>query len=92
MKIFPEVSKVLANKSKMIKSIALRPGDLQLFKGRYSLHRVAPLKGVTPRYVAIFSYVEKDNMVKYRKNKTALWPSFTHTLEKEGLRSDNLMD
>ncbi len=43
--------------------MSLRPGDLQLFKGRYSLHRVAPLKGVTPRYVAIFSYVEKDNMV-----------------------------
>ena len=44
-------------------SLALEPGDLQLFKGRYSLHRVAPLEGSTPRYVAIFSYVQEQGMV-----------------------------
>jgi len=90
---FSEVSKVLANKSKMIKSISLRPGDLQLFKGRYSLHRVAPLKGVTPRYVAIFSYVEKDNMVgSIERTKQLYGRVLPIHYEKEGLRSDNLID
>ena len=38
----------------LVRSLALEPGDLQIFKGRYSLHRVTPLRGPTPRYVAIF--------------------------------------
>ncbi len=59
---FTEVSKVLEGKSQMVKIIVLQPGDLQLFKGRYSLHRVAPLKGILPRNVAILSYVEEENM------------------------------
>ena len=37
---FTEVSKVLKGQSQMVKSIVLKPGDLQLFKGRYSLHRL----------------------------------------------------
>lgn len=60
---FDEVSKVLNSTSDKVISLELEPGDLQLFKGRYSLHRVAPLEGPTPRYVAIFSYVEEPGMV-----------------------------
>lgn len=60
---FTEVSKVLNGISERVVSLELEPGDLQLFKGRYSLHRVAPLEGKTPRYVAIFSYVEAPGMV-----------------------------
>ena len=47
----------------MVKSIVLQLGALQLFKSRYSPHRVAPLKVTVPRSVAILSYVEKENMV-----------------------------
>ncbi len=60
---FDEVSRVLDGKSELVKTLVLEPGDLQIFKGRYSLHRVAPLKGETRRYVAIFSYVEEPGMV-----------------------------
>ncbi|SMX50578.1 HalD/BesD family halogenase [Maliponia aquimaris] len=52
---FDDVAEVLAGTSDKVVSLTLEPGDLQLFKGRYSLHRVAPLTGPTPRYVAIFS-------------------------------------
>ncbi len=45
---FEEVSKVLDETSEKVISLALQPGDLQLFKGRYSLHRVTPLEGPTP--------------------------------------------
>ena len=60
---FDEVARVLAGTSDRVRVLHLEPGDLQIFRGRYSLHRVAPLEGNTPRYVAIFSYVEEPGMV-----------------------------
>lgn len=60
---FAEVSRVLDGTSDKVKVLHLEPGDLQIFRGRYSLHRVAPLRGRRRRYVAIFSYVEEPNMV-----------------------------
>jgi len=60
---FSEVCRVLDGTSDLINVLELEPGDLQLFRGRHSLHRVTPLIGTTPRYVAIFSYVEQPDMV-----------------------------
>ena len=60
---FDEVARVLNGTSDKVKVLNLEPGDLQIFRGRYSLHRVAPLVGSRPRYVAIFSYVGEPNMV-----------------------------
>jgi len=51
---FSEVCRVLDGTSDLINVLELEPGDLQLFRGRHSLHRVTPLIGTTPRYVAIF--------------------------------------
>jgi hypothetical protein len=71
----------------------LEPGDLQLFKGRYSLHRVAPLKGHRPRYVAIFSYVDQPDMVGAPERTRQL---YGRTLpihhERAGQRGDALID
>lgn len=60
---FGEVKRVLDGTSDLVTVLELEPGDLQLFRGRYSLHRVAPLQGDVPRFVAIFSYVEEPGMV-----------------------------
>jgi len=60
---FDEVKAVLDERSDRVVRLDLEPGDLQLFRGRYSLHRVAPLYGKRPRYVAILSYVEEPDMV-----------------------------
>jgi len=90
---FDEVSRVLEGTSENVNSLELEPGDLQLFKGRYSLHRVAPLKGRTPRYVAIFSYVEQPDMVGSIERTRQL---YGRTLpihhERAGQRADALMD
>lgn len=43
--------------------LELRPGDLQLFCGRYSLHRVSPVAGGTARHTAIFAYSERPGVV-----------------------------
>jgi hypothetical protein len=41
----------------------LRPGDLQLFKGRFSLHRVTTVAGDAARHSAIFAYSERPGVV-----------------------------
>jgi hypothetical protein len=46
-----------------IKRLDLNPGDLQLFKGRFSLHRVSEVRGDTPRLTAIFAYSQQPGVV-----------------------------
>ena len=62
---FDEVTKVLRGSKDKVKSLDLQPGDLQIFKGRFSMHRVTKIEGNTSRYIALPTYV-KDN---YRVNK-----------------------
>lgn len=90
---FAEVSRVLNGVSDRVKVLELEPGDLQIFRGRYSLHRVAPLRGQRRRYVAIFSYVEEPNMVGAPERTIQL---YGRTLpihhERAGQRSDSYID
>jgi hypothetical protein len=39
-----------------VSTIPMTPGTLMLFEGRNSLHRVAPIRGARPRYVALLAY------------------------------------
>ncbi|MEY2421839.1 MAG: hypothetical protein QOI95_1906 [Acidimicrobiaceae bacterium] len=39
----------------------MTPGTLMLFEGRHSLHRVSPVEGTRPRYVALFGYDTKPD-------------------------------
>jgi len=90
---FEAVKAVLEGVSDRVKLLALEPGDLQLFKGRYSLHRVSPLKGPTPRYVAILSYVEQPDMVGTPERVKQLYGRVLPIhLERAGLRSDSYLD
>ncbi|WP_338548456.1 HalD/BesD family halogenase [Roseovarius phycicola] len=90
---FEEVSRVLAGASDKVTVLELQPGDLQLFRGRYSLHRVAPLKGSTRRYVAIFSYVEEPDMVGSPERTKQLYGRVLPIhLERAGLRADAFID
>ena len=90
---FAEVARVLEGTSDKVKVLHLEPGDLQIFRGRYSLHRVAPLSGNRPRYVAIFSYVQEPNMVGAPERAMQL---YGRTLpihhERAGQRSDTYID
>lgn len=45
------------------RTLELRPGDLQLFKGRYSLHRVTRVSGQRERHTAIFAYSQQPGVV-----------------------------
>ena len=90
---FDAVRDVLDEKSDKVTVLTLEPGDLQIFKGRYSLHRVAPLRGDTPRYVAIFSYVEEEGMVGSPERTKQLYGKVLPIhLERAGLRADAYLD
>lgn len=90
---FDDVRAVLSGTSDKVCSLTLEPGDLQLFKGRYSLHRVSPLKGAIPRYVAIFSYVEQPDMVGSPERTKQLYGRVLPIhLERAGQRTDTYID
>lgn len=61
---FDDVRAVLAGRGgHLVHRLSLRPGDLQLFMGRYSLHRVSTVHGETARHSAIFAYSERPGVI-----------------------------
>ncbi|RZS30350.1 hypothetical protein EV193_11746 [Herbihabitans rhizosphaerae] len=61
---FDDVRGVLTGRrDDLVRELTLRPGDLQLFKGRYSLHRVTTVRGAIPRHTAIFAYSERPGVL-----------------------------
>jgi hypothetical protein len=90
---FEGVAAVLAETSDAVRVLHLEPGDLQIFKGRYSLHRVAPLSGSRRRYVAIFSYAERPDMVGSVERTRQLYGRVLPIHEERaGLRGDTFID
>ena len=90
---FDAVRDVLDGISDKVVQLHLEPGDLQLFRGRYSLHRVSPLKGRRKRYVAIFSYVNEPDMVGAPERTMQLYGRVLPIhLERAGRRGDSLID
>ncbi|MCE0764726.1 arpA protein [Pseudonocardia kujensis] len=57
------VSAVLDGDHHAVRTLELRPGDLQLFAGRYSLHRVSPVEGGRERHTAILAYSRRPGVV-----------------------------
>ncbi|MFD6456253.1 arpA protein, partial [Nocardia sp. NPDC060220] len=49
--------------TRFIRALELRPGDLQLFKGRFSLHRVTEVAGASQRHSAIFAYTDRPGVI-----------------------------
>jgi hypothetical protein len=87
------VEAVLDGDPQLVHTLALEPGDLQIFKGRYSLHRVKPLSGPTVRYVAIFSFAQEPGMVGSPERVRQLYGRLLPVhLERAGRRADTLID
>lgn len=90
---YPGVAAVLDGRSDRVASLTLEPGDLQIFKGRYALHRVSPVGGKRPRYVGIFSFVEEPGMVaKPERCKQLYGRVLPVHYERAGVRADTLLD
>ena len=91
-----DVRGVLAGDRRLVRRLELRPGDLQLFLGRYSLHRVTPVEGETARHSAIFAYSERPGVVGTLARTRQLFGRVTaaHTgaAAARAVRVDELMD
>lgn len=89
-----EVSRVLAGDgADLVRRLVLRPGDLQLFRGRYSLHRVTRVTGAVPRHSAIFSYSQRPGVVGRADRTRQLFGRVTpiHRTH-DAVRVDELLD
>jgi len=56
---YDDVARVLAGERGPVVTLPMQPGTLLVFAGRYSLHRVSPISGATPRLVALLGYDTK---------------------------------
>ena len=57
------VACVLDGDRSLIRKLAIKPGTLNVFKGKNALHRVSPPSGGRDRIIAVFSYYERPGVV-----------------------------
>ena len=62
---FPYVESILNGDDELRRSVNFQPGDMVLFRGRNSLHRVTPIRGETTRLMALMSF---DNVEEAPKS------------------------
>ena len=92
----PDIFEVLkADNSSKVRHLDLRPGDLQLFKGRYSLHRVSEVGAGCDRHSVIFAYSEMPGVIGSVERTRQLFGRVApehYTAALANVRTDGLMD
>ncbi len=48
-------------------------GDLSIFRGRYSMHRVTPVRGARTRYMAVLSYEDQPGIVSKEESNRLIY-------------------
>ncbi|MET3822049.1 MULTISPECIES: hypothetical protein [Burkholderia] len=93
---YNEVGRVVRGETRApVRVITLRPGDLQLFKGRFSLHRVARVEGERERHTAIFAYSKKPGVIGRLERTRQLYGRVSEMhleAEQRLVRADGLVD
>ena len=90
---FEEVAKVLKGDRNRVKSLDLKAGDLQIFKGRFSMHRVTKIEGKTSRYIALPCYVKDPLKInKPEHSKQVYGKALPIHLKREKIQGDGLTD
>ena len=90
---FDEVRKVINGDRTRVRQLVLEPGDLQIFKGRFTLHRVTKVEGDNSRYLCIPSYVLDPWRVNTPEHSKAIYGKVLPIhLERNKERSDGLAD
>ena len=93
---FDALQSVLGGNRERVVSLDLRPGDLQIFRGRHSLHRVTRVDArSTPRHAAIFAYTEQPGVIgRVERTQQLFGRVLPEHVEAEAkrVRSDALLD
>ena len=86
---------MLSGDTRQVTRLNLAPGDLQLFLGRFSLHRVTKNTGPSDRLLLIMSFTEKPGMIGSVERIRELCGKVTDThleAKVQQVCADNLMD
>jgi hypothetical protein len=76
-----------------VRRLELRPGDLQLFRGRFSLHRVSTVHGDSPRHAAILAFSDRPGVVGSPTRTRQLFGRVApEHLAAASVRGDTLLD
>lgn len=89
------VNEVLDGGRHGVRTIDLRPGDLQFFLGRFALHRVTPNRGDTTRLLLIMSFSETPGSVGSVQRIRSLYGKVTdehRAADVAPVRADALLD
>ena len=90
---FEEVKKVINGDRTRVRQLKLEPGDLQIFKGRFTLHRVTKVEGNRSRYLCIPAYVLDPWRVNTPEHSKAIYGKVLPIhIERNLARSDGLTD
>lgn len=93
---FDDVRAVLDDRGEhLVRRLSLRPGDLQLFRGRYALHRVTPVRGTVARHTAILAYTQRPGVVSSLERTRQLFGRVTpehRAAMRRTVRADRLLD
>lgn len=93
---YSDVERVIDGDLSSVKSLDLQPGDLQIFFGRYSLHRVTPVAGDQERHTVIFAYAKEPGFIGRPERAQRIFGRMApihEQLLRDGMqRSDNLQD
>ncbi len=93
---FDAIQAVLEGGRDGVRTLDLRAGDLQIFRGRYSLHRVSRVPaGSAPRHAAIYAYTAEPGVIGRVERTMQLFgrvlPEHIEAEERR-VRSDALID
>ena len=92
---YEDVRAVLCGDPKQVTRLNLAAGDLQLFLGRFSLHRVTKNTGLSDRLLLIMSFAEKPGMIGSVERTRELYGKVTEKhleAQTQRVRADKLMD
>jgi hypothetical protein len=91
---FADVRAVLSGENtRSVQRLSLRPGDLQVFKGRFALHRVTRVEGKIARHSAIFAYSERPGVIGSPERTRQLFGRvLPEHLADRAVRGDALLD
>ncbi|MFE0017510.1 2OG-Fe(II) oxygenase [Mesorhizobium sp. NPDC059054] len=60
---YPGVAQLLEGRDSLVKTTRLKPGTLNIFRGKNTAHRVTPVAGDRERIIAVFSYYERQGVM-----------------------------
>jgi len=93
---FDHIQHVLEDGRDGVHTLDLTPGDMQIFRGRYSLHRVSRVAADSkPRHAAIFAYTEQPGVIGRLERTEQLFGRVLQEhidAEQARVRSDQLID